>query len=417
LASRLGLFVAALLLAACQAPDVLRLRTPTPGPPVSPPATPAPEPVPLGDPPGPVVAIAPLPGGEFLAGVGPVGDLEAGFEWRLYRGREADWQRLAWPAEAIPRSLHVAPSGDLLFAVPFSNALFGRGQAWGLMRSADGGRSWQQALKGMGDPYVMGLAFAPPFQPGPDATPAPEPAGYTLLAVTWYHGVHYSTDAGQTWAALSPPAGPLEASGGANPYDLAVAAAPGEAAAAMEDRLVLASFARRLQRWDARTDNWQTLPLTVTATVEDFEPPEAPLAAGAIAFSPDFAEDGTLYIYSGYAGLFRSTDRGVTWQPASRRLPLPPPFVADFYLAAASAEEAYVLLATSEVDPQLGQPARVLYRTRDGGKSWEALQEPPTLGRVSSFALGRDAEGGVVLHLGGSRGGVSTHPADSLAWD
>jgi hypothetical protein len=91
--------------------------------------------------------------------------------------------------------------------------------------------------------------------------------------------------------------------------------------------------------------------------------------------------------------------------------------VADFHLAVASAAEAYVLLATGETDPALGQPARTLYRTRDGGISWEELYDPPTLGWVSAFALGHDAQGQVVLHLGGSRGGVTSHLADSLPWD
>ena len=44
------------------------------------------------------------------------------------------------------------------------------------------------------------------------------------------------------------------------------------------------------------------------------------LTAGAIAFSPDFDTDGTLYLYSGYAGLFRSADRGATQLLSYRQL-------------------------------------------------------------------------------------------------
>lgn len=396
---------------------------------------------PVGNPPGPVLNLALLSDGEFLAGVGPIGDVETGFEWRLYRGRDNAWRRLAWPPEAIPRSLHPAPSGDLIFAVPLSNALFGRGQAWGLMRSSDGGRSWRQALAGLGDPYVMDLAFSPAF-PGPLARAGTDDDDRTLFVVTWYNGVHRSTDAGETWQPMPLDGEGGEPSGGANPYDLAVAVSPNygggtDAEAARGDgvpsggEMVVASFSHGLHRWDPATEAWQTIPLTVTATVEDFEPPAAQLTAGALSFSPNFTDDGTIYLQSGYAGLFRSTDRGETWQPINRRLPLPSPFVADFHLAVVSADEAYVLLPaparpdraegepgeTDETATALRQPSRVLYRTHDGGASWQALRDPPTLGWVSTFILARDEEGQVVLHLGGSRGGVSSYLADALTWD
>ena len=354
--------------------------------------------------PGPVQTLAPLPNGEFLAGVGPVGDAEAAFEWQLYRGRDDRWRRLAWPPEAIPRSFHATPAGDVLFAVPFSNALFGRGQAWGLMRSTDGGRSWQQSLSGLGDPYVMDLAISS------------APAEATLFVVTWYSGPYRSTDTGKTWEPMPLDEEEIKPSGGPNPYDLAVSVSPPLTGPA-GSQMVLASFSHGVHRWDPVAETWQTIPLTVTASVDDFDPPEAQLTAGSIAFSPDFVDDGTIYVVSGYAGLFRSTDRGTTWQPIGRRLPLPAPFVTDFHLAVASADEAYLLLDSQELDAPLGRPVRILYRTRNGGKSWDALQDPPVLGWVSAFALTRDAQGQLLLHLGGSRGGVSSHLADSLAWD
>jgi hypothetical protein len=183
----------------------------------------------------------------------------------------------------------------------------------------------------------------------------------------------------------------------------------------------MASFSHGLHRWQSNTNLWQTIPLSVTLAVENASvtqsmPEKARLTAGAISFSPTFTDDGTIYLYSGYAGLYRSTDRGETWQDAHHRLPLPPPFVADFHLEVASADEAYVLLATDQLDTSLRQPTRILYRTQDGGHSWQSLADPPTLGWVSAFAVAGDEEQ-VWLHLGGSRGGVSSHLADSLAWD
>jgi photosystem II stability/assembly factor-like uncharacterized protein len=260
-------------------------------------------------------------------------------------------------------------------------------------------------LTGLGDPYVVDLALSPTI---------PSDGTHTLFAITWYSGAHRSVDAGETWESM-PVDEVVEPSGGPNPYDLAVAVSP-DYGDSSDEGLLIASFSRKLHRWDKQTQSWQRVSLTVTTTVEDFDPPESQLTAGHIAFSPDFAEDSTIYLHSGYAGLFRSTDRGETWQSISRRLALSPPFVNDFHLAVVSADEAYVLLDSDQADPRLGRPIRILYRTRDGGRSWEELADPPTLGWISTFALAHDDEGQAVLHLGGSQGGVSSHRVDELSW-
>jgi hypothetical protein len=50
-----------------------------------------------GNPPGPVLTVVPLPDGEFLAGVGPIGDTETGFN--------------RFSMAVVPRSRrHLAPS-------------------------------------------------------------------------------------------------------------------------------------------------------------------------------------------------------------------------------------------------------------------------------------------------------------------
>ena len=367
-------------------------------------------------PPGSVLALTVLPGrNELLAGVGPVDEPPVGLGWRLYRGRGDTWQRLSWPDEAIPHSFHVSPAGDTMFAVPVSQAVFGAGQAWGLMRSTDGGQTWRQVVKGLGDPYVMALALSPAFD-----------TDHTLAAVTWRSGAYLSTNGGDSWQRLTYRR-PIEPSGGANPYDLAVALSPdfqGGLAAGrpIEHGEVIASFGHGLRLWDLKRSDWRTLPLTVTTGLDDYDPPSAQLTAGAIAFSPSFSSDGTLYVYSGYAGLFRSTDRGDTWRLASRRLPTPAPPTRNFHLAVMSAAEVYVLLPAPRADGEpatpepAGAPARVLYRSRDGGASWQALKAPPALGQVSAFALGRDAGGGVMLYLGGNHGGVSGQLADAFSW-
>jgi photosystem II stability/assembly factor-like uncharacterized protein len=397
-------------LAACRAPA---LPFPMGGSPDATAAPPTPAPTveaAMGTPPGPVLDILPLPTGVLLVGVGPVGDVETGFEWQVWRGHDDVWQRLAWPAQAIPRSLRATPAGDTFFAVPLSRALFGPGQPWGLMRSSDGGQSWQQILTGVDDPYVMDLLVSPAFA-----------GDGTLLIDTWTRGVYYSTDLGDRWHPL-PPRKEILPSGGVNAYDLAVAVSPdyeGPPTRKGSHGLMLASFSHQLQRWDARSQTWRTIPLTVTVPFKDFDPPETQLTAGGLAFSPDFVGDGTIYALSGAAGVFRSVDRGETWQPAGERLPLSPPPEAEGHLAAASSNEAFLLLpapASSGGGQASGGSAKLLYRTQDGGDSWEALQDSPVSGGVTAFTLTRDEGGRPLLWLGGRRGGVARRPADSLHW-
>jgi hypothetical protein len=361
-----------------------------------------------GNPPGPVLTMTELPDSTFVAGAGPVGDVEEGFAWELWRGQGEDWRKLTWPAEAEPLSLHRTPSGDALFAVPFSQATYGPGQAWGLMRSPDLGWSWEQVLSGLGDPYVMQLAFSPGFT-----------TDRRVYAVTWYNGVFWSSDAGDTWAPL-PHADEVDPSGGACPYDLTVAVSPDYTASPENggpaEGMVLASFGRGLHRWLAGADSWQTSPMTVTTPLQDYEPESAPLTARAVAFSPDFTTDKTIYLYSGFSGMFRSVDGGAQWTSINRWLPDPVPLEPRTSLVALSSLEAYVLLP-APAGEEASSSISVLYRTLDGGLTWQALQDPPSWGYVSAFHLSVAADGEATLHLGGSQGGVVSSTIDALTWD
>jgi photosystem II stability/assembly factor-like uncharacterized protein len=360
-------------------------------------------------PPGPVVALAVLPDGDLLAGVGPSGDPDTGLAHYLYRGHGDRWQRLMWPDEAPVRTLRVGGNldGTVIFVVPRSSALLGVGQPWGLLRSTDGGQSWQQALKGLNDPFVVDVALSPAFE-----------TDRTLVAVTWHTGVFISTDAGDSWQSLSPGQA-IEPGGGASPYDLAVALSPDFRG--LNRGEIVASYGHSMHLWRASQQVWHSVAYTVTTRSEDIEPPEARLAAAAIAFSPTFAIDATLYIYSAYAGLWRSTDGGETWSLADRGLPTPSPSRPVLQLTTVSTDEVFALLPPQESNAAVagGTPttaAPTLYRTRDGGRTWQALQEPLPPGGVSAFYVSPGAEGELVLYLGGVYGGVISQPADEGVW-
>jgi hypothetical protein len=366
-------------------------------------------------PPGPVSAITLRSQAELLVAVGPSDDAETYPTWQLYRGRADSWQRLAWPEGVAPHALHVPAAGDPIFAVPLSNALLGRGQPWGLLRSTDAGQSWQQILKGLDDPYVMDVALSPRFS-----------EDQTAVAVTWRHGVYISNNGGDSWQPL-PYRRPIEASGGANPYDLAIALSPdfrgGTARRPVTQGQIVASYAHGLHVWNATTSQWQTVSIIVPSRLEDHDPPSAPLTAGAIAFSPDFTQDRTLYLYSGYAGLFRSHDGGSTWQFVGRGLPTPVPPTRAFHLEVVSANVVCVLLTapSEEMESSAFRPLhnrqRLLYCTHDGGTSWHMLQPPPEVGAVSAFTIQRDTDGTIVLYLGSAQGGVFEYSIEALTWE
>ncbi len=168
------------------------------------------------------------------------------------------------------------------------------------------------------------------------------------------------------------------------------------------DRLVLAAFSADeygsgfgtmfANRADDQT--WQLvagLPVTNTAA--------------ALVFSPDFANDRTLFVglstYYGGSGVYRSTDGAQTWQAVSHgltdlainRLAISPDFKADRTLFAAGARGG-------------------LYRSTDGGDSWVSLAdryrtEPNSSAALTTLALSPNfARDGRVLigHMSGLGG-------------
>jgi hypothetical protein len=86
----------------------------------------------------------------------------------------------------------------------------------------------------------------------------------------------------------------------------------------------------------------------------------------ALAVSPDYAHDRTILAGIRGLGLFKSTDGGQLWQPASAGLPsmaiqrilLSPGFARD--------QTAFIWLMVEA-------PEDELYRTRDGGRTWQKL--------------------------------------------
>ncbi len=271
-------------------------------------------------------------------------------------------------------------------------------EARGVFKTTDGGVHWSEMNAGLGDLAIQALAVSPDF------------ATDQTLFVGTPTGVYKSVDGGASWAS----AGPAEQAGPV--YDLALS--PDYAS---DQTLLMGApllwdpdLGYRVGGVWMSTDggaNWQMLapaaglPVTAdasTATAQDGIPPilggpwwpqmppvsvgaqpapplcEAAGLAGiqqdeghvdgyAVAFSPGFATDQTLFVGTRGSShsLFKSTDGGVSWVPIDagldgsdvRHVSVSPDYASDQTLFAMNPEDGGA------------HP----FRSTDGGTSWTEL--------------------------------------------
>jgi len=100
------------------------------------------------------------------------------------------------------------------------------------------------------------------------------------------------------------------------------------------------------------------------------------LAITRLAISPDFARDGTLYALS-KRGVFRSTDRGTTWTPlADRFAPLLKDLTVSFQALALSPDFA-------RDNTLLVGHSSGLWRSTDRGETWISINGGPAATRFA----------------------------------
>lgn len=209
-----------------------------------------------------------------------------------------------------------------------------------LVKSTDGGESWQPLL-GFASEYEVRSLLLHPERP-------------EEIHLGVFGGVWRSTDGGESWTLVEEdveglPLGTVLALGRAP-------SAPETVYAALQERV--ASSTDGGATWRGRGE----LPIDC--------------AAEAVVVAPDDPE--TAYVYCG-SGLLRSRDGGATWDPLAPELPV------DYYLQL-------------PVDPLLADPARpgVLYaatqragifRSDDGGDSWRPASAGIRLAWVRELAF------------------------------
>jgi photosystem II stability/assembly factor-like uncharacterized protein len=216
-----------------------------------------------------VYQLAAAPSGWYAArATGLYRSTDHGASWRLaYEslGLEDDLTTLAVAAATGP------DQSRLVFA----------GLSGELLRSADGGATWELAPKPSPAPVFTALAPSPDFA-----------RDGILFAGTMEDGVLIYQDYGRDWAMWN--FGLLDSN------VLCLAVSPAYAS----DQTLFAGVQSGLFRSATGGRSWREVDLPVGYT-----------AVLCLALSPGFAQDGTLYAGTEDQGLLRSTDGGRTWQP------------------------------------------------------------------------------------------------------
>ena len=171
-------------------------------------------------------------------------------------------------------------------------------QYQGLYRTTNGGQSWEQVTEEE-DWYVQSMAISPNFA-----------ADQTLFVGAMYGNLRRSDDGGFTWQSLG---------GGLPPGTVWVrdlALSPQFA----RDGTLFAGLERGIYKSTDGGRSW----LAVNTGLP--QRPDGELAGVlALAISPDYAADQTIFAALVDHGVYKSTDGGASWYPATWEMPPPTP--------------------------------------------------------------------------------------------
>ncbi len=238
----------------------------------------------------------------------------------LSRDAGHSWSLLA---HAVALALHPSPGWAR------DRMLWGVFEQQGLLRSTDGGQTWRGALRGISTASREDqLALSPTFDRDRTA----------LLLARYSAQLYRTSDSGESWQLIAP----------AWPFTATALALSAETV------------------W-LGTAQGNVLTTTLTALNRSPAALQNPNRLEAIALSPAFEQDRTLFVADKATGVWRSSDRGQTWQetgfPARElglgrmHLVISPDFGRDHTLFAATGSQ--------------------LYRSSDDGQTWQTLPIGP----------------------------------------
>jgi len=244
----------------------------------------------------------------------------------------------------------------------------------GVHRSTDGGKTWENANHGLPDLWAGGIAISPRFNEdrtlfvgtggalcrstdggetwevvrGGGVSKIFFSPGYEADRTVYFiasRTVHRSVDGGDTWSPFSAGLPELEI------WDLAFAG----------DSLFAATYGAGIYRYDPGSEQWIWKSHGIIPRIV------------SLAISPAFATDRTVYAGTWGAGVFVSTDGGMSWNGPA----LAGKWIEGLALSPDYPTDGTVFAATSDY----------VYRSADRGETWERLQAGMTNRIVSAIAV------------------------------
>ncbi len=315
-------------------------------------------------PPRPVRDLAVGGGAAMLAAIG---EAEAA---AVYRREDGGWVPVrGYFADGTPARVMAAPGTRPVF---FAFSAEGSYSPSALLRSTDGGRSWQVSSRGLTDFYIRDAAFSPDF-----ATDG------TAVVLAGESGLFRTTDGGETWAHAADIAG------------VRVAASAGPC-------FVVLSANAQYSSTDVYVACGRDGALQAVGAI-----PVPPYFVKALALSPEFSTDGVALAAAENGGMFRSQDGGRTWESVG------PPLASlvsgfTFVFAPDFSANRTVYALASEMFYG-GQREQRLLRSTDGGANWEQADGGRSL---SALALGPDGR----IWAGTVDGRVEPLAKERLLW-
>lgn len=237
---------------------------------------------------------------------------------------------------------------------------------WGIYLSRDRGRTWTASHDGLAEGRPNGIArvfdvvFSPDYR-----------ADGTLFSATWWLLLR-STDRGDHWRKIEP----------AKAGGYTIAPSPDFAA---DDTVFLGTMQGRILQ---STDGGDSFSLLTTL----------PRPVSSLGISPGFRSDRTVFAGVA-GGVYRSRDAGRSWQATSLALESPEAALAGElprWMRELDEQAAAVQLAVSPGFASDGElfagTSEGLFRSRDRGSSWERVFPPDAApsGIIEAVALSPD---------------------------